>query len=82
MVTDAVQAKLTALGAHTTVLGETAVQLASRLDDPDTPATAVATIARELRELISRLDDAAPAQQGRLDELTLKREQRRQAAAT
>lgn len=69
-------------GVRSGPLAKAALVLARRLDDPETPAQAVAAVARSLNESLERLRALAPARQGpdRLDDLRGRRERRRVAS--
>lgn len=80
----AVRVQLTAWGdaVSGTALASLALGLAERLDAKDTPATAYASIARELHAVLGDLSALAPpaAAADTVDEVRAKRERRRGAS--
>lgn len=79
----AVQDQLTVWGPKVALsaLAKLALGLAGRLDDEDTPATAYASIARELHSVLADLEKAAPvvAEVDPIDEIKAQRRKRRGA---
>jgi hypothetical protein len=69
--------------ARTGTIAKTALALARRLDDPETPAQAAAAVARSLGETLARLHELAPVRTGpdRLDDLRGRRERRKVASS-
>lgn len=67
---------------RTGTLAKTALALARRLDDPETPANAAAAVARSLGETLGRLQEVAPVSRApdRLDDLRGRRERRKVAS--
>lgn len=86
---EAVQGQLDRWGPAVagTALAKLALGLADRLDDGETPATAYASIARELHSVLADLEAAAPkvvvqdSVQSSRDELKARREQARERGA-
>jgi hypothetical protein len=76
----AVRADLASSPKKDSTLARTVLMLASRLDDPETPATAVAAMAKELRVALTDLGLEAKQAANPLDELRRKRMERRQQA--
>jgi hypothetical protein len=72
----AVNAELTAIGKQDSALGRTALVLGQRLDDPETPATAVAAMAKELRAALDSLGGDKSKVEDPLAEARRKREER------
>lgn len=79
-VTAAVRAELRDSPRKDSALARTALVLAQRLDDPETPATAVAAMAKEIRAVLTDLDRDAVAVSNPLDELKRRRERRQGAS--
>lgn len=77
----AVTAELKDSPRRNSALARTALVLATRLDDPDTPATAVAAMAKELRAFLTDLDLDAGTVVNPLDQLRTLREQRQKGTA-
>lgn len=77
----AVRADLASSLRKGSALARTALMLAGRLDDPETPATAVAAMAKELRAALSDLGLEGKAAANPLDELRKRREQRQRSGA-
>lgn len=69
----AVRSELTAAGKQDTSLGRTALVLGQRLDDPETPATAVAAMAKELRAALGDLGAEAGKVESPLEKLRRER---------
>lgn len=76
----AVRNDLAASPKKDSTLARTVLMLAGRLDDPETPATAVAAMAKELRAALADLGLEAKSVANPLDELRRKREERRRQA--
>jgi hypothetical protein len=72
----AVKSELVRASKQDSALGRTALVLGLRLDDPETPATAVAAMAKELRAAMAELGADAKAVSDPLDELRKRREQK------
>lgn len=79
-ITTAVRAQLRAIGKTDEPQAKAALAYAARLDDPATPATAVAAIGKELRATLAELVRNAPAVADPVDELRQRREARRRGA--
>lgn len=79
-VSAAVRAELRDSPRKDSALARTALVLAERLDDVETPATAVAAMAKEIRAVLSDLGRDAGALTNPLDELKRRREQRQGAS--
>ncbi len=77
----AVKAELTKVSKQDSALGRTALVLGQRLDDPETPATAVAAMAKELRAAIDVLGADTPKVMDPVDELRRRREVRQKGSA-
>lgn len=75
-VLSATRAELTKSNKLDTPLGRTALALAARLDDPDTPGSAMANIAKELRSSMESLERGTAKAGDPVDELRERREQR------
>jgi hypothetical protein len=78
-VASAVKAELTASAKQNSALGRTAMVLALRIDDFETPATAVAAMAKELRSALTELGLEARVAANPLDELKKRRLERQKA---
>lgn len=76
----AVRSELAAVQKQDTALGRTALVLGQRLDDPETPATAVAAMAKELRAALDALGGDTVRIEDPLAKLRREREQRRKSA--
>ena len=70
--------RLEALGKLDTPQGSIAMVLAARLDDRDTPATAVAATAKELDRILAEAERNAPKAKDPIDELRAARERRQE----
>lgn len=77
----ATKARLTELGKIESALGSAALVLAGRLDDPDTPGSAVAAIGKELRAMLTELEQHATVVADPIDELKARREKRQRGSA-
>lgn len=80
-VTAAVRSELKDSPRKDSALARTCLVLAERLDDPETPATAVAAMAKEIRAVLAELDRDAGAVKNPLDELKARREERQRGTA-
>lgn len=79
-VAAATRSTLTSIAKTHSPAGRTAIALATRLDDPDCPATAMAAIAKELRATLTELTRDTVAKGDPIDELRSRREARRRGA--
>ncbi len=80
-VTAATRTQLVAAGKLETPLGSAAMTYAARLDDPETAASAVAAIGKELRATLEELTRGVTKAGDPVDELRAARERRRKAGA-
>ena len=80
-VFSAVRAELAKVAKQDSALGRTALVLGQRLDDPETPATAVAAMAKELRAALDALGADTPKAMSPVDELRRRREERQKGSA-
>ena len=76
----AVKAELDKAELVDSPLGRTVLVLGQRLDDPESPATAVAAMAKELRVALEALGVGAAKVDTPLDELRRKRQERQKGA--
>ena len=80
-VTASTRAQLVAAGKLDCALGSAAMTYAARLDDPDTAASAVAAIGKELRSTLEELTRGVAVASDPVDDLKAKRDARRKAGA-
>lgn len=80
-VAAAVKTELTANAKQDSAMGRTAMALAVRIDDVETPATAVAAMAKELRGVLTELGLEAKVAADPLDEFKKRREARQKGSA-
>lgn len=79
-VASAVRAELAASQKAESSVGRIVMALANRIDDPTTPATAVAAMAKELRSALTALGLESKVAANPLDELKKRREARQHQA--